>query len=52
MDLAARHRPTDTLKTIEDPRTVVSAFGAAMWASIPNTPPIGIDHRRVNPARV
>jgi hypothetical protein len=41
VDLAARLRPIDTLKTIEDPRTVGRAFSAAMWASIPNTPPLG-----------
>ena len=31
--LAARVRPTDTLKTIENPRVIARAFSAAMWAS-------------------
>jgi adenylate cyclase len=31
--LAARVRPTDTLKTIENPRIIARAFSAAMWAS-------------------
>jgi adenylate cyclase len=32
--LAARVRPTDTLKTIEDPRVIARAFTAAMWAAV------------------
>ena len=32
--LAARVRPTDTLKTIENPRAIVRALTAAMWVSI------------------
>lgn len=32
--LAARVRPTDTLKTIENPRVIARAFSAAMWASV------------------
>jgi guanylate cyclase len=32
--LAARVRPTDTLKTIENPRVIVRAFSFAMWASV------------------
>ena len=31
--LAARVRPTDTLKTIENPRAIVRALTAAMWES-------------------
>jgi guanylate cyclase len=30
--LAARLRPTDTLRTIENPRAIARAFSAAMWA--------------------
>ncbi len=30
--LAARLRPTDTLKTIENPRVIARAFSVAMWA--------------------
>jgi adenylate cyclase len=30
--LAARVRPTDTLKTIENPRVIARGFSAAMWA--------------------
>ena len=30
--LATRVRPTDTLKTIENPRVIARAFSAAMWA--------------------
>ena len=30
--LAARVRPTDTLKTIENPRVIARAFSAALWA--------------------
>jgi adenylate cyclase len=32
--LAARVRPTATLKTIENPRVIARAFSAAMWASV------------------
>jgi adenylate cyclase len=32
--LAARLRPTDTLKTIESPRVIARAFSVAMWASV------------------
>jgi adenylate cyclase len=32
--LAARVRPTDTLRTIENPRVIARAFSAAMWASV------------------
>ena len=32
--LAARVRPTDTLKTIENPRVIARAFSVAMWASV------------------
>jgi hypothetical protein len=32
--LAARVRPTDTLKTIENPRVIARAFSAAMWVSV------------------
>jgi adenylate cyclase len=32
--LAARVRPTDTLKTIENPRAIARAFSVAMWASV------------------
>jgi adenylate cyclase len=31
--LGARVRPTDTLKTIENPRVIARAFSVAMWAS-------------------
>jgi adenylate cyclase len=31
--LAARVRPTETLKTIENPRVIARAFSAALWAS-------------------
>ena len=32
--LAARVRPTETLKTIEDPRVIARAFSGAMWAGV------------------